>query len=50
MPFGLLNAVVAFQRRMRDVLAAQEARHQAILMEMDMHLRETPRPPEPPEA
>ena len=29
MPFGLPSAAIAFQHRMRDVLEAREARHQA---------------------
>ena len=41
---------MAFQRRMRDALAAQEARPQAILAEMEMDHQEPTRPPEPPEA
>ena len=44
MPFGLPGAVVVFQCCMRDTLAAREARHQAILAEMEMHLQEPPGP------
>ena len=50
MPFGLPNADVTFQRHMRSVLAAQEARHHAVLEEMKMVLKEPPGPLEPPEA
>lgn len=50
MPFGLPNAAVTFQRRLRSILAAQEARHHAVLAEMATVLREPPEPPEPPEA
>lgn len=44
MPFGLPSATVAFQHRMRGILEAREARHQAILAEMEMHLQEPPGP------
>ena len=50
MPFGLPSMVVASQRRMRDVLAAREARHQVILAKVEMDTQEPPRPLEPPEA
>ena len=50
MPFGPPSAAVAFQHRMRDILAAREARHQAILAEMEMDPQEPPGPPEPLEA
>ena len=50
MPFGLLKRAVAHQRHMRGVLAAREARHQAILSEMVTDPHEPPRPPEPPEV
>ena len=50
MPFGLPNAAVTFQCHMRSVLAAQEARHHAVLAEMEMVLEEPPGSPEPPEA
>ena len=39
-----------FQRNLQSVLAAQEARHHAVLTEMETVLREPPGPPEPPEA
>ena len=50
MPFGLPNAAAAHQRLLRCILAAQEARHHAVLAEMEMVLEEPPGPPEPPEA
>ena len=50
MPFGLPSVASAYQRNMPRVLAAQEARHHAVLAEMEMVLREPPGPPEPPEA
>ena len=50
MPFGLPSVSSAYQHNLRRVLAAQEARHHAVLAEMEMVLREPPEPPEPPEA
>ena len=50
MPFGLPSVASAYQRNMRRVLAAQEARYHAVLEEMEMVFREPPEPPEPPEA
>ena len=50
MPFGLPNADATYQRHLRSILAAQEARHHAVLAEMEMVLEEPPGPPEPPEA
>ena len=50
MPFGLSSMPAAFQRNLRSVLAAQEARHHAVLAEMETVLEEPPGPPEPPEA
>ena len=50
MPFGLPSVASAYQRNMRRVLAAQEARHHAVLAEMETVFREPPEPPEPPEA
>ena len=50
MPFGLPNTVAAHQHLLRSILVAQEARHHAVLAEMEMVLEEPPRPPEPPEA
>ena len=40
----------AFQRNLRSVLAAQEARHHVVLAEMETVLKKPPGPPEPPEA
>ena len=40
----------AYQRNMRQVLAAQEARFHAVLEEMETVFREPLEPPEPPEA
>ena len=50
MPFGLPSVASSFQRNPRSILAAQEARHHAVLAEMEMVLEEPPGPPEPPEA
>ena len=50
MPFGLPSVSSAYQRNLRRVLAAQEARHHAVLAQMETVLREPPEPPEPPEA
>lgn len=50
MPFGLPNAVAAHQRLMRSILEAEEARHHAVLADMEMVLEGPPGPPEPPEA
>ena len=50
MPFGLPSVASAYQRNLRRVLVAQEARHHAVLMEMETVLKEPPGPPEPPEA
>ena len=50
MPFGLPSVASAYQRNMRQVLAAQEARFHAVLEEMETVFREPPEPPEPPEA
>ena len=40
----------AYQHNLRRILVAQEARHHAVLMEMETVLKEPPEPPEPPEA
>ena len=50
MPFGLPSVLPACQRNLQHVLAAQEARHHAVLAEMETVLKEPPEPPEPPEA
>ena len=50
MPFGLPSVSSAYQRNSRRVLAAQEARHHAVLTEMETVLKEPPGPLEPPEA
>ena len=50
MPFGLPNVAVAHQRHLRSILAAQEARHHAVLVEMETVLKEPPKPPEPTKA
>ena len=50
MPFGLPSVSSAFQRDLQRILAAREARHHAVLMEMETVLKEPPEPPEPPEA
>ena len=50
MPFGLPSMATAYQRNLRSILAAQEARHHAVLMEMKTVLKEPPGPLEPPEA
>ena len=40
----------AYQRNLQRALATQEARHHAVLTEMETVLKEPPGPPEPPEA
>ena len=50
MPYGLPNAVATYNRLMRGIMEAQEARHSAALAEMEMVRGEPPAPPEPPEA
>ena len=50
MPFGLPSTAAAFQRSLWSVLVTQEARHHAVLAEMEMVLEEPPGPLEPPEA
>ena len=50
MPFGLPSVASAYQRNMRRVLAAQEAKYHTVLEEMETVFREPPEPPEPPEA
>ena len=50
MPFGLPSVASAYQCNLRRVLATQEARHHALLTEMETVLEESSRPPEPPDA
>ena len=50
MPFGLPSMAAAFQCNLRSVLAAQEARHHAVLAEMETVVEESLGPPKPPEA
>ena len=50
MPYGLPNAADAYQRLMRGIMEAREARRSAALAEMEMAREEPPAPPEPPEA
>ena len=50
MPFGFPNVSSAYQRNLRRVLAAQEARYHVILEEIETVFREPPEPPKPPEA
>ena len=50
MPFGLPSVPTAYQRNMQSILVAQEARHHAVLTEMETVLKEPLGPPEPPEA
>ena len=50
MPFGPLSVAAAYQRNLQSILAAQEARHHAVLAEMETVLKEPPGPPEPPKA
>ena len=40
MPFGLLSVSSANQRNLRRILVAQEARHHAVLVEMETVLKE----------
>ena len=50
MSFRLLSMAAAFQQNLRSIMAAQEARHHAVLAEMATVLMEPPGPPKPPEA
>ena len=50
MPFGLPSVALAYQRNLQRALATREARHHAVLTEMETVLKEPPGPPEPPEA
>ena len=45
MPFGLPSMASAYQRNMRRVLAAQEARYHAVLEEMETVFKEPLRAP-----
>ena len=44
MPFGLPSVATAYQRNLRSILAAQEARHHAALTKMKTVLKEPPGP------
>ena len=50
MPYGLPNAAATYQRLMRGIMEAQEARRSAALVEMEMVREGPPAPPEPPQA
>ena len=50
MPYGLPNAAATYQRLMRGIMEAQEARRSTALAEMEMVREEPPAPPEPPGA
>ena len=50
MPYGLPNAATTYQRVMRGIMEAQEARRSTALAEMEMVREEPPVPPEPPET
>ena len=50
MPYGLPNAVDVYQRLMRGIMEAREARRSVALTEMEMAREEPPAPLEPPEA
>ena len=50
MPLCLPSVASAYQRNLRRVLVAQEARHHAVMAEMAKVLKEPPEHPEPPEA
>ena len=50
MPYGLPSAADVYQRLMRGIAEAQEARCSAALAEMEMACEEPLAPPEPPEA
>ena len=50
MPFGLPNAATTFQRHLQSILEAQEAKHHAVLAEMETVLEEPLGPAEPPET
>src|SRR3954471_15628300 len=50
MPYGLPNAAATYQRLMRGIMEAQEARRSAALAEMETVHEERPAPPEPHKA
>ena len=50
MPYSLPNTAGMYQRLMRGIMEAREARHSAALAGMEMAREEPPAPPEPPEA
>ena len=50
MPYGLPSAADMYQRLMRGIAEAREARRSAALAEMEMARAEPPAPPKPPEA
>ena len=50
MPYGLPNAADTYQRLMRGITEAREAKRSAALVKMEMAREEPPAPPEPPEA
>ena len=50
MPYGLPNAAAMYQRLMRGITEAREARRSTALAGMEMAREEPPAPPEPPEA
>ena len=50
MTYGLPNVASTYQRLMRGIMEAQEARRSAAPAEMEMVREEPPVPPEPPEA
>ena len=50
MPYGLPNMAGTYQRLMRGITEAREARRSAALAGMEMASEEPPVPPEPPEA
>ena len=50
MPYGLPNAADTYQRLMRGITEAWEARQSTTLAGMEMAHEEPPAPPEPPEA
>ena len=50
MPFGPLSVAATFQHNLQSILVTQEAKHHAVLAEMEMVHEEPPAPPKPPEA